>query len=151
MKDLFLFNLSIFVERLNEYYNDKELTITAFARELHFSRATVSGLLNGTHTPSTAIIIALVQYFNCSADYLLGLIDLPKDVNFNCVKPFKETLRKCLTAAKKSEYRLQKDLSLSSSLTYKWLHGNTLPTVPTLINLAKYFGCSIDELLGREG
>lgn len=50
----------------------------------------------------------------------------------------------------KTEYRLQKDLNISRSLTYRWLSGKAIPTVDSLIALAKYFGCTVDYLLGRE-
>ncbi len=143
-------NLSVFVERLKEYMNDENLTAASLARKLNFSRATVSGILNCAHIPSTEILIAIVEYFNCSADYILGLTEIPENTEFLKVKPFNETLRACLKSADKTQYRLQKDLSLSRSLTYRWLHGNTLPTVNSLLILAKYFGCSVDYLLGRE-
>ena len=37
-----------------------------------------------------------------------------------------------------------------SSLTYKWLHDKSIPTIINYIKLADYFDCSIDYLLGRE-
>lgn len=143
-------NLSVFVERLKEYMEEHGLNATSLASEIKFSRATVSGLLHKAHVPSTEIIIAMVKYFNCSADYLLGLVEYPRLSAFEEVKPFGNRLRECLTAAKKTEYRLQKDLKVSSSLTYRWLNNISLPKVDTLIRLKDYFGCSIDYLLGRE-
>ena len=110
-------NLSVFVERLKEYMEEHGLNTSTLASEIKFCRATVSGLLHEAHVPSTKIIIALVEYFNCS---------------------------------KITEYRLQQDLEISSSLTYRWLQNISLPKVDTLIKLKKYFGCSIDYLLGRE-
>ena len=38
-----MINLSLFVERLNEYIDDKNLTVSGLAKEIKFSRATVSG------------------------------------------------------------------------------------------------------------
>jgi len=143
-------NLSIFAERLKEYMDEHGLTATALASKINFSRATVSGLLHGAHNPSTEIIIALVEYFYCSADYLLGLDDYPRLTEFNTVQPFGDCLKKCLNNAKKTEYRLQRDLKISSSLTYRWLQNISLPKIDTLIRLKNYFGCSVDYLLGRE-
>ncbi|MGN0822958.1 MAG: helix-turn-helix domain-containing protein [Candidatus Gallimonas sp.] len=143
-------NLSIFVERLKEYMTEHELNATTLAPKIGFSRITISGLLNEAHVPSTEIIVALVEYFNCSADYLLGLVDYPRNVVFKPVKPFGESLRKCLKENGKSEYKLQKELNVSSSLTYRWLNNKAVPTVESLIKLSKYFDCSVDYLLGRE-
>lgn len=143
-------NLSVFVERLKEYMSEYNLNASTLAAKIKFSRATISGLLNETHIPSTQILIALVEYFNCSADYLLGLVEYPRLTEFKPIKPFGVCLRKCLMESGKSEYRLQKDLNISSSLTYRWLNNIALPTVDSLIRLKKHFGCSVDYLLGRE-
>ncbi len=143
-------NLSLFVERLNEYMSERDLNATTLADKIKCSRVTVSGLLNEVHVPSTDIIIALIEYFNCSADYLLGLVEYPRSDEFKSVKPFGATLRKCLKENGKTEYRLQKDLNISRSLTYRWLSNKALPKIDSLIKLKKYFGCSVDYLLGRE-
>ncbi len=143
-------NLSLFVERLNEYMSERDLNATTLADKIKCSRVTVSGLLNEVHVPSTDIIIALIEYFNCSADYLLGLVEYPRSDEFKRVKPFGDTLRKCLKENGKTEYRLQKDLNISRSLTYRWLSNKALPKIDSLIKLKKYFGCSVDYLLGRE-
>lgn len=143
-------NLSNFVERLKEYMEDENLTETTLASRIGYSRITICGLLNEAHTPSTEIIIALAEYFHCSIDYLLGLTEFPNDKTFRTIAPFCERLRKCLQESKTTEYRLQQDLKLSRSLTYKWLHKNVLPSVDSLLKLKNYFGVSIDYLLGRE-
>jgi len=145
-----MYKLQNFSERLKEYMSEYNLNVSALAHEIKFSRAAVSGLINEAHAPSTEIIIALVEYFNCSADYLLGLVDYPRSNEFKQISSFGETLRKCLKENGKSEYRLQKDLKISSSLTYRWLNNKAMPKIDTLIKLKNYFGCSVDYLLGRE-
>lgn len=141
----------IFAERLKELMNERNLNAPALAKEIGANRTTISELLRGNYLPSTKNFIAMVEYFNCSADYLLGLIEFPpENVMYQPVKPFSERLRLCLKESKKTEYRLQKDLNISDSLTYNWLHGKTQPTVDTLIKLSKYFGFHVDYLLGRE-
>ena len=44
------------------------------------SRQSVTGYLTGKTTPTSEKIVALSQYFNVSADYLLGLSDSPTTV-----------------------------------------------------------------------
>lgn len=143
-------NLSNFVERVKEYMQDDNLTETALASRIGCSRITVCKLLNGAHTPSTEILIALADTFHCSIDYLLGLKEFPSEKEYARQKTFSERLQQCMRESKTSEYRLQRDLKLSRSLTYKWLHKNTLPSLDSLLKLKKYFGVSIDYLLGRE-
>ena len=141
----------IFAERLKELMNERNLNAPALAKEIEANRTTISELLRGNYLPSTKHLIAIVEYFNCSADYLLGLIEFPpENIQYQSVKPFAERLRLCLKESHKTEYRLQKDLNISDSLTYHWLHGNTQPTVDTLIKLSKYFGFHVDFILGRE-
>ncbi|MDE7306127.1 MAG: helix-turn-helix transcriptional regulator [Clostridia bacterium] len=143
-------SLKLFTERLKELMDDKNLTASELANKVNFHRVTISGILNGAHAPSTALLIALAEYFNCSADFLLGIIEFPRETIFKPVKPFSNILRNCLTQNNITEYRLQKDLKLSASLTYRWLRNLAVPSVDSLIALADYFGCSVDYLLGRE-
>ncbi len=142
--------MSNFAERLKEYMTDRNLNVKTLAENLNVSRATISSLVHGAHTPSTKVFISISEYFDCSADYLLGLNDYPKSADFQNVKPFGGQLRKCLDESGKTEYRLQQDLDISTSLTYRWLANRATPTVESLIKLADYFGCSVDFLLGRE-
>lgn len=143
--------MTSFAERLKELMTEKNLNAPALAKEIGANRTTVSELLRGNYLPSTEHLIALVEYFDCSADYLLGLVEFPpENGRYQPVKAFFERLRACLMAAHKSEYRLQKDLHISASLTYNWLHGKTQPTVHSLIELSKYFGVHVDFILGRE-
>ena len=142
--------MSEFVERLKEHMEDANLSVTALAKMIGVTRGTASNIVNGAHMPSTKAFVALVEYFNCSADYLLGKVDIPQRDSFCSVKPFGKILRKCLKDSGKSEYRLQEDLTVSRSLTYRWLHDKATPSVNYYIKLADYFGCSVDYLLGRE-
>lgn len=143
-------NLSIFVERLKEYMEDCRLNETDVAKALGCRRETVCTIINKPRTPSTNIFIKLLELFDCSADYLLGLTEFSKETQFKAIKPFGDTLRLCLTENEISEYKLQKDLDISGSLTYRWLRNIAVPTLDSLINLSKYFNCSVDYLLGRE-
>ena len=103
----------IFAERLKELMNERNLNAPALAKEIGANRTTISELLRGNYLPSTKHLIAIVEYFNCSADYLLGLIEFPpENIQYQPVKPFNERLRLCLKESKKTEYRLQKDLNI---------------------------------------
>ncbi|MCI9009977.1 MAG: helix-turn-helix transcriptional regulator [Clostridia bacterium] len=145
-----MLNHRLFSERLKEFMDEYELNETALSEKIKMSRVSVSGILNGAHDPSTKFLINVAELFHCSADYLLGLTDYPKQTEFEPVKDFGICFRKFLKDYKTSQYYLKKELHISSSLTYKWLYKNTTPSVNMLIKLAKRFGCSVDYLLGRE-
>ena len=67
--------LSNFKDRLNEFMILHNLTTPKLAETLGASDTALNELKRGAHYPSTEIFFALLTYFNCSADYLLGLSD----------------------------------------------------------------------------
>lgn len=67
------FNRALFAERLKELRAEKRIGQNVLARELDFSNASVSYWETGKQIPSAEVIYKLAQYFNVSADFLLGL------------------------------------------------------------------------------
>lgn len=80
---------------------EQKIKAPALAKAIGVNRTTVSELLRGKYLPSTSTFVAICEYFNCSADYILGLDDFPKRNKFTHAKPFAVTLRKCLKNSKK--------------------------------------------------
>ncbi len=143
-------NLSKFAERLKEYMDEHGLNAPALAREIGAERSTINGLLRGAFAPSTEHFMRLAEYFDCSADYLLGLDEIPKrETKFLPVQPIAPRIRALLERDHISQYRLRISLNVSSSVTYRWLTGKSVPTVESLVKLARFFACSLDDLLGR--
>ena len=142
-------NLSKFLERLCEYVGE-EGSAAKLAKELGIARSTMFELMRGAFLPSTRVLILLAERFRCSADYLLGLVELPKDTEFQAVMPFSVRFREALALFSVTQYRLEKDTGLSGSIVYGWLSGRSAPSVESLVRLAEYFGCTVDYLLGRE-
>lgn len=60
-------------ERLKELLNEEQITVNRLATDLKISNSVVYYWVQGKTTPNADYIIALVEYFNVSADYLLGL------------------------------------------------------------------------------
>ena len=143
--------LSNFSDRLKEQMILRDLNAPALADVIGVSRATVAGFLRGAHFPSSKAFFALLEYFNCSADYLLGLIDFPPDnvVYHKPMEKFGEHLRFLLIKHKISQFRLVKDLPVSGNLVYRWLNDLAFPSVESMIKLAAFFEMSVDMLIGR--
>ena len=93
--------------------------------------------------------VALLDFFNCSADYLLGLTELHTEEPLHPVPPFNKRLREILKEYNTSQGKLIRELPVSASVLYYWLSGKRQPTIPMLIKLAEYFDCSVDYLIGR--
>ncbi|MCL2862242.1 MAG: helix-turn-helix domain-containing protein [Firmicutes bacterium] len=58
--------------RLRELREEKNLTQLQLAKELGFSRNTISQYETGTREPDIKTIKKLCDFFDVSADYLLG-------------------------------------------------------------------------------
>lgn len=140
-----------FSERLKEFMFEKGLNAPALAKVTGIERSTINGLERGAHYPSIKVFIKLLDFFNCSADFLLGISDNdPKGINFKPVQPFGEIFRAKLKNNNVSQYKIEKDLRLSGDLVYKWLNNLSQPSVESLVKIAEYLNCSVDFLLGRE-
>ena len=69
------FKKALFAERLKELRAEKNIGQNALAKALNLSNASLSYWETGKQIPSAEVIFKLAQYFNVSADYLLGLKD----------------------------------------------------------------------------
>lgn len=65
--------MSIFAQRLRELRQEKGLSMKQLAKELNTTDAAVSNWENEINEPKISYLKAIAQFFNVSADYLLGL------------------------------------------------------------------------------
>ena len=142
-------NLSNFAQCLSNLMNEHSLKAPALAKILHTDRSNITRYLRGERFPLYRGFIALIEYFNVSADYMLGLDDYAIDKQFLPVQPFGERLKKVMTETNTTQYAIEKDTDISSSSIYNWLYAGRVPTVESLIKLSKYMEVSVDYLLGR--
>ncbi|MBR6569008.1 MAG: helix-turn-helix transcriptional regulator [Clostridia bacterium] len=66
--------------RLRDIREDRDLTQRALADHLHIRQNTYSQYENGQRQLPVEVLVKLAQYYNTSADYLLGLT--------NCIEPY---------------------------------------------------------------
>jgi transcriptional regulator with XRE-family HTH domain len=64
-----------FAERLSDLLNEYNLSKRAFAKKMGVSAMSVSDWTTGKIQPTAENIYLVAEYFNVSADYLLGLQD----------------------------------------------------------------------------
>lgn len=146
-----MINLSKFGERLKELMEEKEVNAPALAKILSTDRSNITRYLKGERTPQYQTFIEMLKYFHCSADYLLGLIDIPPENQaYGDVQPFGERLRFVMSYCGFTQYRLETEHNYSGSEIYNWLFGKKLPSVTSLVKLSEDLGCTVDFLLGRQ-
>ena len=65
-------------ERLKALREDADMNQTQMGKIMHVSQRTISYWEQGAREPEYACLIKYCEYFNVSADYILGLIDRPR-------------------------------------------------------------------------
>lgn len=70
------FNQKLFVNRLRELLDEKEITQKELSLRIGVSEVTVSRYLSGDRTPRTDVVNSISNFFNVSADYILGNSDI---------------------------------------------------------------------------
>ena len=142
--------LSKVQERIKELMTERELNVTKLASALSVSPSTVSRYVRGISLPTYGQFVRLLEIFNCSADYLLGLTDVDVVGGTWCeVPPFSVRFRALLKQYQLSQYALHKKTGFSYDNFNKWLKGIRNPYLDNLIKLARAFDCSVDYLMGR--
>lgn len=116
---------------------------------LNVHKASIYRFLNNKRTPNYGCFIKMLYLFDCSADYLLGIQEIPTNEPLHSILPFNERLRDILKKRKITQIQLIEGLPLSSSILYKWLKGTCEPSLDNLIRLSEYLECSVDFLIGR--
>ena len=141
--------LSKLSKNLLALMKEHNLTASALGEKLGTHRTNITRYLQGKRLPSYSLFIKIVEYFNVSADVLLGRLDYCDIQKFQPVQPFGAMLHKVLDETHTSQYELQKNLHFSSATTHAWLNNIRIPSVKHLEQLADYMDVTVDYLLGR--
>ena len=141
--------MSDFAKTLKELINEKQKTLLEIEKDTGIFHSNLSEFLSGKHTPSYKNFVTLLYYFDCSADYLLGLDEFPTSEPLHKVLPFGQRLREVLAEHRVSQVKLHKTIGGSSSAIFKWLNGISFPSVDRLTAIANCLDCSVDYLIGR--
>ncbi len=145
-----MYDLKKFGERLKELMEERALTAPALAAKLNTDRTNITRYIKGERAPLFNNFISLAEFFDCSADYLLGLTDYPpENTRFTAPPPFGERLKEVIKFCGLTQYKLEKSGEFSSSELFNWVSGKKLPSVESLVKLATFMKCSVDFLLGR--
>ena len=67
--------MDIFADRIKNLRTEKRLSLKQLAKELNISDAAISRWENQLRVPNIIELKKIAQYFNVTADYLIGLQD----------------------------------------------------------------------------
>lgn len=138
-----------FSERLNELLADREIKPDKLAQDIGVSIQTVYDWKAGNQQIFLSNLVALCDYLKCSIDFIAGRSDTELDFIPQIPPPFHKAIRAMMKKRNISTYRLRKDTRYDGSYFVRWDKGAE-PYFTTLIELADYFDCTLDELIGRE-
>ena len=141
--------MSKFAENLFLLMQEHNLNAPALADLIKTDRTNITRYLRGERLPLYDVFTKLIEFFNVSADVLLGRLDYSDVKEFHPIQPFGTTLRRVLEETNTTQYRVIKDLQISQATMYYWLLNERLPTVEKLDMIADYLELPIDYLLGR--
>lgn len=141
----------IFADRLQEQMTLRGYDAKRLAEAIGVSVSTIYNFLQGRYTqPDTNIFFYLIEHFDCSADYMLGLTEFPEDVSyFPPLRTYGTRLRELLKTHNLTQQAFIEQMKISSNLAHKWLSNQTLPTVEYLIKLSNFFEITVDVLIQR--
>lgn len=137
-------------EQLIELMNEDGYNQTTLANAMNTPRAKISLYKSGKSVPDFKYLVAFIEFFNCSADFLIGLTDYPKrEIVYKPVQPFNVRLREILKLKGKSQKSLHEIKNISWNTIHGWLTATSLPSIENLKKLADFLECSVDFILGR--
>lgn len=143
--------MSKFHERLAGLIIESETSVQELSEKYGFSLSALYKWLRGVCYPSFDNLVLLADNFGCSADYLLGLKDDEVEYTANEQRqPFDVLFSDLLKEKNVSEYRLVKQTGLARSKVDEWRKAVSLPSVGSLVLVAKFFDVTVDRLVGRE-
>lgn len=141
--------LSIFSERLSELMFDGKITTEQLGKAIGLNGSAVRHWKEKTNSIALSNAVAVADYFKCSLEYLFGRTENFLDFTPLPVFPFYDRLRSIMDMKNITRYRICLDLKKSHRHFDKWKSGAD-PLIETVIELADYFDCTLDYLVGRE-
>ena len=146
---------SIFAERLKDLLVYSLKKDTQLAEETTLKRKSVYNWIRGVTYPNAESLLILANYFQVSADYIIGLSDKEEDMKAVEISATEahDTLINHLHAYMREKdityYRLAKLLGVGQGTMARWFKEGAMPEMAILIRISKLLDKSLDELLGR--
>lgn len=138
------YNLSLFGQRLKSLRKERKLKQREMAELLQCAERNYQKLEYGKTNVTATTLMFLCDYFDVSADYILGRTD--------CMEPL-QTMAARIRSLREKNGLTQKDMAEILGCTpghyQKMEYGKVNISTTTLAFIADYFNVSADYLLGR--
>ena len=141
--------LSDFSERLSELISENNLSTDALGAALGVNGSTVRRWKQSKRSISLANALRLAEFFECSLEFLIGRTENKLDFTPVPCPPFYERLRQVMVERGVTWYRIVKDNAVSDYNLSVWKKGRS-PHLQSIIDIADYFGYTLDFFVGRE-
>jgi len=138
-----------FGESLASIMIERDVSSQILAANLGVSVVSVNRWKTGKINIALSYLVMLCQCFECSLDYLLGRTDTNIKPRRFEINNFGTQVRNVMKSKGITTYQLQNETRYSGGYFYDWDNGAD-PKLSTLFELANYFKCSLDELVGLE-
>lgn len=142
-------NLTKLSEMLDTLMFEREINLQQLSKEVGIDATTLGRYLHSRYTPTVENLVKLANYFNCTADYLIGREPENYITAFYPCPPFAKQLKVLKDYFKCSWWHFYKTAHISSSRFYEWKNGKRNPTLDSIIFLADGFDCTVDFIIGR--
>ena len=142
-------NMSNFSERLSELILESNLSTDQVGAAVGVNGSTVRRWKQGKRNISLVCALRLTEYFDCSLAFLVGRSENRLDFTPQPYPPFYERLRQVMEQRGVTWYRIVKDGVVSDNNLSTWKNGAS-PYLQSVIDIADYFGYTLDYFVGRE-
>ena len=140
--------MSRFSEVLSYLIFEQNADAKAFAAKIGVSPTCITRYLRDDRFPSIEMLVLLADYFECSADYLLGLEENKGSAKYKKCPKFSTQFAYLLDYFDYNCFKLSEGINIHQSTLYAWENGKRVPTAENVIKLAEVFDCRADFILG---
>lgn len=119
------------------------------AEKMGISYSVYSRILQYGILPKPDVLVRIADFFDVSADYLIGRTDDERFAASGGNATFAERLELIRAAKGVTYYRIAERTGINRNYFTEWKSGRVKPSLPYLVAVANYFGASLDYLLGR--
>lgn len=144
---------------LNYKFTKLKINRNEFIQNSGVSAAHISQLLNARqNNPSITNILKIANYFDTSIDKIIGrqiIIDTTNFKEISCTdinNNLKLFLINKLISENINAYTLERNCKIGRSTIFNFINDNNFNrslSITTIVSIADYFNCSIDEMIGR--
>lgn len=141
--------VAYFAECLKDLMIERNLSVAELSLQSGVNVSRIYDYLAGK-APATHNAVKIARVLKCTLDYLFGFDgNYEPCENYELSSDCSQRLKEAISKSGKTRYLIAKETGLTQTQLSNWYLGKQTPKLITLIDLADYFNCSLDFLVGR--